>query len=262
MNLSVCRFGLQPLAAAALVLLAADAAVAFQSEKSCSLAADTFANEPALERTRAALSAGGTVAIVAIGGASTVGRAAGDIQSAWPARLSVALAARFPAARITVTNRAVARQSTAEMLKRFDRDVLSLRPTLVIWETGTSDAVRGEDAIVFREAVQTGIDRLRAAGAEVALMDMQFSRRVMAMMNVDRYRHILRELADVNDVALFRRHEIMRGWAEEGVFDFSVVDGDKRRAMATRLYDCIGRAVAQMIAQDASGSPSANDAPR
>ena len=78
-----------------------------------------------------------------LGGASTVGLAAGGPGLAWPARLSSALAEKFPSARIKVVNLAVARQTAKAAAERLVRDVLPLKPTLVIWETGTMEAVRG-----------------------------------------------------------------------------------------------------------------------
>ena len=176
---------------------------------------------------------------MAIGGASTLGHAAGSPDLAWPARLAVALTSRFPAARVTVDNRAVARQTTQEMAARLDREVIALKPMLVIWETGTTDAVRGTELDEFRQTIQAGIDRLRASGAEVVFMDMQFSRHTHAVINFDRYESVLREVTDANDVPLFRRHDIMHHWAESGLFDLMTADHDKlrlRRLTPVRLY--------------------------
>jgi acyl-CoA thioesterase I len=173
----------------------------------------------------------------------------------------VALTSRFPAARVTVDNRAVARQTAQEMAARLDREVIPLKPTLVIWETGTTDAVQGTDLDEFRQAVQAGIDRLRASGVEVVLMDAQFSRQTHAVINFDRYETVLREVTDANEVPLFRRHDIMRHWAENGLFDFITVDHDKLPLVASRLYDCIGRAVADFItrgAQPETSTPGAS----
>ena len=164
----------------------------------------------------------------------------------------MALTSRFPAARVKVDNRAVARQTAQEMASRLDREVIALKPTLVIWETGTTDAVRGTDLDEFRQTLQAGIDRLRASGVEVVLMDMQFSRQTHAVINFDRYESVLREVTDANDVPLFRRHDIMRHWAESGLFDLMTADHDKLRLVASRLYDCIGRAVADFITRGAA----------
>jgi acyl-CoA thioesterase I len=160
-----------------------------------------------------------------------------------------------------VDNRAAARQIAQEMDARLDREVIPLKPTLVIWETGTTDAVRGTDLDELRQAVQAGIDRLRASGAEVVLMDARFPRQTHAGINFDRYESVLREATDANEVPLFRRHDIMRHWAERGLFDLITVDRDKLPLVACRLYDCIGRAVVDFITRGAhpeAGAPAAS----
>jgi acyl-CoA thioesterase-1 len=129
----------------------------------------------------------------------------------------------------------------------------------VIWETGTTDAVRGTEIDEFRQTIQDGIDRLRASGVEVALMDMQFSRHTHAVINFDRYESVLREVTDANDVPLFRRHDIMYYWAENGLFDLMTGNHTKLHLLASRLYDCIGRAVADFITrgvQSETGTPA------
>jgi hypothetical protein len=227
----------------------------------CSVPASFYDAEPTLPKTTAAIASRQPVSIVAIGGASTLGRAAGSPDLAWPGRLAAALSSRFPAAPVTVDNRAVARQTAQEMASRLDREVIALKPTLVIWETGTTDAVQGTELDEFRQTIQAGIDRLRASGAEVVLMDMQFSRHTHAVINFDRYGSVLREVTDANEVPLFRRYDIMRHWAENGLFDLTTAGRDKLHLVASRLYDCIGRAVADFITRGTlagTGAPAAN----
>jgi hypothetical protein len=224
----------------------------------CAVPASFSDTEPTLPKTAAAIASGQPVSIVAIGGASTLGYAAGSPDLAWPARLAVALTSRFPAARVTVDNRAVARQTAQEMAARLDREVIPLKPMLVIWETGTTDAVRGTELDEFRQTIQASIDRLRASGAEIVLMDVQFSRRTHAVINFDRYESVLREVTDANEVPLFRRYDIMRHWTENGLFDLITADHDKLQLVASRLYDCIGRAVADFMTR---GAPPGTRAP-
>ena len=79
------------------------------------------------------------------------------------------------------------------------------------------------------------------------------------MINFDRYESVLHEVTGANEVPLFRRHDIMRHWAESGVFDLMTADRDKLPLVASRLYDCIGRAVADFITRGAhpeTGSPA------
>ena len=56
----------------------------------CAVPASFYDTEPTLPKTAAAIASGQPVSIVAIGGASTLGRAAGSPDLAWPARLAVA----------------------------------------------------------------------------------------------------------------------------------------------------------------------------
>jgi GDSL-like Lipase/Acylhydrolase family len=239
------------------IVLIATTAIAFLSvsekgfaqEQECSVPESFYTFEPPLTKTAKALADGAEVIIVALGGASTLGRAAGGAGFAWPARLGAALAARFPSARVKVVNLAAARQTAKAAADRLRRDVLPLKPTLVIWETGTVEAVQGSDVDEFRETVQGGIDVLRHAGAEVVLMDMQFSRATDAMIHFEPYLIAMRQLADANDVPLFQRHGIMRHWVESGLLDPRVRDAEKSRQLAAKLYDCVGRAMADFVAR-------------
>lgn len=250
------RYSMALTAAMAVGLLCA-AAGAFAQEQECPVPERFYTFAPPLPKTAKALASRREVVIVTLGGASTMGVAAGGLQLAWPARLAAALSEKFPSKRIKVINLAVGRQTAKRGAERLDRDVLSLKPTLVIWETGTMEAVRGTDVDAFRETVQAGIDKLRAAGIEVVLMNMQFSRASDAVIHFEPYRTTMRELADVNDVPLFPRHRIMRHWAESGALDLRAGDGEKDRELAAKLYDCIGRAMADFVTR---GVPAAKPA--
>jgi len=249
------RYSMVLIAASAVGLLPA-VTDAFGEERECPVPERFYTFEPPLTKTAKALASRREVVIAALGGASTMGVAAGGLEFAWPARLASTLAERFP--RTKVINLAVGRQTAKRGTERLDRDVLPLKPTLVIWETGTMEAVRGTDVDEFRQTVQTGIDKLRAAGAEVALMNMQFSRATDAVIHFEPYLVALRELADVNDVPLFRRHAIMRHWAENGSLDLSTGEGEKGRELAAKLYGCIGRAMAELVTRAIPATKRAN----
>jgi lysophospholipase L1-like esterase len=245
MTTALLRYAIVLIAAGGIELFSAPAALG--QERECSLPESFYAFEPPLRKTAKTLASGREVVIAALGGASTLGVAAGGAHFAWPARLAAALTEKFPSARTKVINLAVARQTAKQMVDRLDRDILPLKPTLVIWETGTMEAVRGMDVDQFRETLRTGTEQLRAARVELLLMNMQFSRATEAMIHFDPYLTAIRELADANDVPLFRRHEIMRYWAESGLLDLRVTEGEKRGRVAAKLYDCIGRTMAQFV---------------
>jgi lysophospholipase L1-like esterase len=214
----------------------------------CEVPAGFFADQPLLPKTVKALNQGGKILIVAVGGGSTLGNAAGNLESTWPGRLGGALVQRYPNAQITLVNRGAARLSAATLASRLERDILDLHPTLVIMDVGTTDTVRNTDPDDFRNALQSSIEQLQADGPEIILMDMQFSRRTHAVLNFERYLSVLREVADVYDVPLYSRHELMRIWAEANPsFDAFERESEKRRAFAVWLYGCIGNSLADFI---------------
>jgi hypothetical protein len=161
----------------------------------------------------------------------------------------------FPAATISVVNLAKPRLTAADMVERFEKEIIPLAPALVIWQTGTVDAVDGIDLTDFRATLQSGLNRLRAV-SEVVVMDPQFSRRTRAMIDFEPYESVMREVADANDVPMFPRSDLMRAWSEAGEFNYSVADKDERREMARRLYACIGNALAAFVTRRAPAQGS------
>ena len=193
------------------------------------------------------LRAGGPVKIVAIGGASTTGAAAGAADLAYPHRLQETLRLWYPSVPITVVNKGVPRQTAQQMLERFPSDVIAEDPVLVIWEAGTTDAVRGVEVEELAAALQSGIDALKTRSIDIMLIDMQFSRSTVTVIDFDRYLNALHRVGDVNDVYVFPRFEMMRYWSEKNVFNFDSISKDERAALATSVYECIGKKLAETI---------------
>jgi hypothetical protein len=62
----------------------------------------------------------------------------------------------------------------SQMLARFERDVLPYHPQLVIWQTGTNQALRSGDIEGYVDTIREGLSRLKATRADVVLMEPQF----------------------------------------------------------------------------------------
>ena len=188
------------------------------------------------------------VTIVAIGGASTAGTAAGD-GALWgyPHALEEALRKRHPGSTIRVLNVAVPRQTTEDMIARFAKDVVPANPALVIWETGTVDAVRGADVDGFAAAVQDGIAALRQHNFDIMLVDMQYNPSTESVIDFEPYLDALHHSADLADAYLFPRFEVMKYWSDNSVFDFVNVPKGARVALAREVYRCLGEAMAEAV---------------
>jgi hypothetical protein len=76
-------------------------------------------------------------------------------------------------------------------------------------------------------------------------MNMQYSPRTESMLGVTPYADVMRWVAEQRSVDLFDRLAIMHYWSDEGTFDlYAATTG---YAMARRVHECIGRALATQI---------------
>jgi hypothetical protein len=216
-------------------------------EAQCDVPPDLIRVEVTLPHLSERLQSGNPVKIVAIGGASTTGAAAGSPDLAYPHRLQEVLNRWYPKVPITVVNKGVPRQTAQQMLERFPSDALAEDPVLVIWETGTTDAVRGVEIDDFAAALQGGIDELKTRSIDIVLVDMQFSRGTVTVIDFERYLHTLHQIGEVNELYVFPRFEMMRYWSEQNVFNFDGVAKNERASLATSVYECIGRRLAEAI---------------
>ncbi len=118
--------------------------------------------------------------IVAIGSSSTAGEwsPTGEIKIVpFPPRLELALRLWSFGRMIDVLNRGVRGQEATDQMSRFEPDVISEAPSLVIWQVGTN-AVFHEGVYSFDEviaSIEAGLDWLAALPIDVVLMDLQYT---------------------------------------------------------------------------------------
>jgi hypothetical protein len=164
---------------------------------------------------------------------------------AYPARLEDALKRELPGNEIKVTAHVQPRQTTANMLGGLDKILADDHPSLVIWQAGTADAINGVETEDFRTSLEDGIDKIQAAGADVILVNMQYSPRTASMLDVSAYADVMRHVAQQRNALLFDRLAIMQYWNDIGTFDLYAAT--KKYDMARQVHECIGRALASLI---------------
>jgi hypothetical protein len=168
-------------------------------------------------------------------GSSTLAGAEGP-SLAYPARLGIALNQKLLNVAVKVTTRTKPAQ-TADMMRRNIKDLLvDEKPDLVIWQTGTVDAIRRVELDDFKTALEAGVDALRGGGVDAILMNMQFSPRTESMIAVGPYVDEMRAVAQQRDVPLY-----------EGAFDFNAAGRDN--GLAQRVHDCLGRAIGALVVE-------------
>lgn len=191
--------------------------------------------------------------IVIIGtGSSTLAGPDGSLR-AYPARLEAALTQRLPKIAVKVKAYTTGRQTAQKMSEELEKILANEKPVLVVWQTGTVDAMRGIEPDAFGAALNDGVERILAAGADVILMNMQYSPRTETMISVGPYAENMRWVAQQRGVPLFDRLGIMRHWNDTGAFDFYAPT--KAYSVAQQVHECIGRALAVQIIDAAQLGP-------
>ncbi len=184
------------------------------------------------------------VTIVVMGGASSAGTTP---DSGYPHFLELALKGHHPDTPIAVINRSVAGNTAEQMVERFPKDIYPNQPALVVWETGTVDAVRGGDVDSFANTLTEGVEAIQSHKAELVLMDMQYNPGTVSVINFQPYLDALHQTAELQGVTLFMRFDMMKYWSEAGAFDFINVPREKRATLAREFYECLGERLADAI---------------
>jgi hypothetical protein len=218
----------------------------------CEVPDSLLSSESALPKVAEAVKGGHPLDILVIGSrSSTINTSDG---TAYPGRLQAMLRERLPGVAVNLSVELQVKKTAEEMASSFAKLVEAKKPTLVIWQTGTVDAMRSVDPDDFRSAVDDGVVALQNAGADVVLINLQYSPRTETMISVPPYLDNMRMVAQQHDVPLFDRFAIMRQWNDSGSFDlFSASHGLE---LARRVHDCLGRALSKFVIDAAHLAPA------
>jgi hypothetical protein len=220
-------------------------AAAAETAPSCDVPESLLPAEIELTRVANAIKEHHRLDITVVGSASSALSGPEGARFAYPAQLELALRERLPGNEIKVTAHIQSRQPTADMAASMANIVKQDHPDLVIWQAGTVDALRGVEPEDFHNSLDQGLDAIAAGDADAILMNMQYSPRTESMLNVSAYADVMRWVAEQRNILLFDRLAIMHYWSDEGTFDLYAATAGY--AMAHRVHECIGRALASQI---------------
>jgi lysophospholipase L1-like esterase len=232
-------------AVAAAVMSCVGAACAAESSD-CAVAAHLAVADYPLPRVAAAVDKAHELHILVMGAGSSTLAGPGGTELAYPARLQVVLSKRFPNVKTKVATNVRSRRSAAEMTASFEKVLMEEKFALVIWQSGTVDAISGVDPEDYRATLEQGVGALQAGGADVIMMNMQYSPRTESMIAIHAYADNMRLVAHQHEVPIFDRFAVMRQWSESGTFDLS--GATKRLETAARIHDCVAQLLADVIA--------------
>jgi len=197
------------------------------------------------------LTLGEPITIVAIGSSSTAGAGASSAAATYPSRLQVELHQHFPKLSINVINRGVGGEEVPDMLARFDSAVVAAKPDLVLWQLGTNSVLRGHKLTDHGALIRTGLAKIRAADADVVLIDPQFAPKVIAKPEAESMVALISTTAKREDVDLFRRFDVMRHWRDVAHLEFETFVSPDGLHMNDWSYACMAKGLGSAIAEAA-----------
>ena len=213
----------------------------------CAVPDDTAFNDAPLPKLARKLKTNELVTLVVIGSGSAAGSGTSGKDAAFPQRFDARFVQAFGRPRTRLAVFAEPGQTAAGMFERLTRDVLPLKPAIVVWQTGSADAARGIPVMDFGATLERGVALLRNRGIETVLIDSQFSPRASLLVNTDAYREAVRWNARRYDVPLFKRYDTMQYWWSHETFDLDTDSKAGQVQNADRIHDCVAALLVRLI---------------
>ena len=168
-------------------------------------------------------------------------------ERAFPRQMAKALQGAVPGLDVQVLVRGGRGMSAVDMLSLLRKELDGGNYQLVLWQTGTVEAVRNSPPGEFAQVLSSGAEAIEAAGANLVLIDPQYSRFLQTNSNLDPYIQALQQTASMPGVALFHRFDLMRNWANDGQLDLERTPKADRKRVGDTLHACLGGQLARLV---------------
>src|SRR4051812_23165953 len=234
---------------------AQDAASKDAPKSNCTAPSELTRLDYTLKRVSQKVAAGQPIKIVAIGSSSTAGAGASSPAMSYPSRLQVELQEAMPRVPVTVINRGVNGEESSDMLARFERDVLSEHADLVIWQVGSNAVLRDRPLSEAPAPLNEGLKLLQEQGADIVLMNPQYTPKVFTKHDVEGMVHLISMAAKEKSIDLFQRYAVMRYWQLTEGMPFNAFTSPDDLHMNDWGYGCLAKLVASAI-HDAATRPT------
>lgn len=214
----------------------------------CLAASPAISSGVPLPRLKARLGGTSQALIVAIGSSSTRGVGASSWAATYPEVMQRELMRLRPGARIEIHNAGSNGETIPGQIARMERDALALNPALVIWQLGSNDVVWPWGGIgpETEAGVVDTIRKIRAAGADVILMDLQNSPLVAGASLRPAMLELTARAARAGGAGHFQRYRLLEKAVQSGVPPGELTSWDQLHN-TDAAYDCTGRALARAI---------------
>lgn len=222
----------------------------------CVLPSELITPSGPLIHTNEALAKRHSLEILALGSGSTVGdsgRGGGAAlsyrtpQASFPYKMVEALSAMHPSTHFQLIVKGARNMPADAMLTILKQELASNHYDLVLWQTGTVEAVHGLRPDSLRNQLEVGAEEIGKVPADLVLIDPQFSRFLRANADLAPYETVLQQMTGNPGVTLFHRLDLTQTWAGNGQIDLERVGREQRDKTIMLLNTCLGQALARYI---------------
>lgn len=243
------------------LLVILSALLAEEPSDHCAVSDDlSLVNYP-LDRVYARLRAKAPLRILVVGSTSSAGSSAwaskglASAFKAYPRMLEGALTAAMPGLRVSVIDKTAAGLTAPMVAAQLDGNLVQGKPDLVIWEAGTTDAVRRLDVNTFGEALTDGLRKLHDRSIDVMLVDIQYSPQTDSIYDFQPYLDYLWRVGEAEDANVLHRFGIMQLYTDDGRFDPAADNAAEQMKNANFVHMCLAKHLARMILTAAQQQP-------
>jgi hypothetical protein len=214
-----------------------------------------------LDRVYARLKAKAPLRILVVGSTSSAGASAwaskglASAFKAYPRLLEAALIARMPGLRVSVVDKTAAGLTAPMVAAQLDGNLAQGKPDLVVWEAGTTDAVRRLDVNIFGEALSDGLRKLHERAIDVMLVDIQYSPQTDSIYDFQPYLDYLWRVGEAEDTNVLHRFGVMQFYVDQGRFDPAADSAAEQMKNANFVHMCLAKNLARMILTAAQQQP-------
>jgi acyl-CoA thioesterase-1 len=175
--------------------------------------------------------------------------------AAFPIQMAKDLEKAVPGLKVSVTVKGGRGMMASEMLDIIRSEFAAHHYQLVIWQTGTVEAVRNVPVGSFYQTLSDGSALVADAGADLVIVDPQFSRFLHANADLDPYTQTMQQISAQPGVILFHRFDLMRYWSGEGQIDLERTPKTARLKTVELLHSCLGASLSRLVLASAHLPP-------
>lgn len=208
----------------------------------CTVPQSTVARPAPLLNTATRIEAGKKVRVLAIGSSATW---TGMKTSNYPSRLEKLLEGVWRGIDVEFVNRGVSGEIASTSARRLINEAALVRPSLVLWQLGTNDAVSRVPLAEFENVVRTTVRMLQKHHIDVVLVGLQYTPKYARDEHWFAVRAALDRIANEENLLYVRRDRAMEFLAQTKAA--ADVPPDDEFSLTDLGFPCMAEHIAQAM---------------